>query len=183
MKFAVYCSSRQGLDIEYIELAHALGQWIGGQGHALVYGGVNAGLMHEAAQACHDAGGHITGINIEAFKHRTDPLVDEVVYTANLGERKARMYQMADAFVVLPGGLGTVDEWMATLSQLVVDGDHRPIIIVNLHGMYDSLLRYLDELAHSPFARDAHLQRLRVVVNTQQMIECLNQISSQNNEK
>jgi uncharacterized protein (TIGR00730 family) len=183
MKFAVYCSSRQGLDTEYIELAHSLGEWIGEQGHALIYGGVNAGLMHEAAQACHDAGGHITGVNIEAFKHRTDPLVDEVIYTANLGERKARMYQMANAFVVLPGGLGTVDEWISTLSQLVVDGDDRPIIVVNVHGMYDSLLQYLEEMARSPFSRDAHLQRLRVVDTAQQMIDCLNQISSEKNEK
>ena len=184
MKFAVYCSSRQGLDTEYIEVAHALGEWLGHHGHELVYGGVNAGLMHEIAQACHDAGGHITGVNIEAFKHRTDPLVDEVIYTANLGERKARMYQMADAFVVLPGGLGTVDEWIATLSQLVVDGDHqRQIIMVNLHDMYGSLLQYLNELAQSPFARDGHLKRLLVVDNAQQMIECLNQISSKNNEK
>lgn len=173
MKVAVYCSSREGLDAEYIELAQALGQWIGGHGHTLVYGGVNAGLMHEVAQACHDARGSITGVSIEAFKHRTDPLVDEIVYTANLGERKAKMYQLADAFVVLPGGLGTADEWIATLSQLVVDGDNRPIIVANLHGMYDSLLRYLDEMAHSPFARDRHLQLTVVATTAQELINKL----------
>lgn len=173
MKFAVYCSSRQRLDQEYIQLAQALGQWIGTHGHTLVYGGVNAGLMHEVAQACHDAGGHVTGVNIEAFKHRTDPLVDEVIYTANLGERKACMYQLADAFIVLPGGLGTADEWMATLSQLVVDGSERRIIVVNRHGMYDSLLRYLDEMAHSPFARHRHLDLTVPVTTLQELIEKL----------
>ena len=86
MKLAVYCSSRQGLEQEYFDLAAALGRWIGSQGHTLVYGGVNAGLMHAVAQACHDAGGHIVGVNVETFRHRTDPLVDEVVYTADLGE-------------------------------------------------------------------------------------------------
>lgn len=173
MKFAVYCSSRQRLDQEYIQLAQALGQWIGMHGHTLVYGGVNAGLMHEVAQACHDAGGHVTGVNIEAFKHRTDPLVDEVIYTANLGERKACMYQLADAFIVLPGGLGTADEWIATLSQLVVDGDDRHIVVANLHGMYDSLLRYLDEMAHSPFARDRHLDLTVPVATAQELIKKL----------
>lgn len=176
MKVAVYCSSRQGLDLEYIELARALGQWIGSHGHTLVYGGVNAGLMHETAQACHDAGGRITGVNIDAFKHRTDPLVDEAIYTDNLGERKARMYQMADAFVVLPGGLGTVDEWIATLSQLVVDDDSRPVIVVNVHGMYDSLLQYLDEMAHSPFARDKHLDLTVAVTSQQELIKKLNEL-------
>lgn len=177
VKFAVYCSSKRGLDTEYIELAQALGRWMGIHGHTLVYGGVNAGLMHEVAQACHDAGGHITGVNIEAFKHRTDPLVDEVIYTANLGERKAQMYQLADVFVVLPGGLGTADEWISTLSQMVVSGDEqRIIVVVNLHGMYDSLLRYLDEMSRSPFARDKHLHRYVVVANQQELINKLNEI-------
>jgi len=177
VKLAVYCSSRQGLEQEYFDLAAALGRWIGSQGHTLVYGGVNAGLMHAVAQACHDAGGHIVGVNVETFKHRTDPLVDEVVYTADLGERKARMYQMADTFVVLPGGLGTADEWIATLSQMVVSGDEqRIIVVVNLHGMYDSLLRYLDEMSRSPFARDKHLHRYVVVANQQELIEKLNQL-------
>ena len=86
------------------------------------------------------------------------------------------MYQMADTFVVLPGGLGTVDEWFATLSQMVVSADeNRVIVVVNAHGMYDALLRYLDELAVSPFARDAHLRRYVVVNNQQELINTLNQ--------
>lgn len=175
MNVAVYCSSRQGLDQEYIELAQALGQWIGQHGHTLVYGGVNAGLMHEVAQACHDHGGHIVGVNIEAFKRRTDPLVDEAIYTANLGERKAQMYARAQLFVVLPGGLGTADEWIATLSQLVVDNDNRVIVVANLHGIYDSLLHYLDEMAHSPFSRDRHMNFSVVAGTQQELIQKLNQ--------
>ncbi len=177
MKIAVYCSSRRALDQECYDLAATLGKWMGEQGHTLVYGGVNAGLMHAVAQACHDAGGHIVGVNVENFRHRTDPIVDEVIYTDDLGQRKSKMYQMADTFVVLPGGLGTADEWIATLSQLVVSGDEqRIIVVVNLHGMYDALLRYLDEMAQSPFARDKHLQRYVVVANGQELIEKLNQI-------
>ena len=104
-------------------------------------------------------------------------LVDEVIYTADLGERKAKMYQLADTFVVLPGGLGTADEWIATLSQLVVDGDESRIIVVaNLHGLYDSLLRYLDEMARSPFARDRHLDRSVVANSQEELIEKLNEI-------
>lgn len=172
MNIAVYCSSRRALDQECYDLAQGLGRWLGSQGHTLVYGGVNAGLMHAVAQACHDAGGRIVGVNVQKFKHRADPLVDEAIYTANLGERKARMYQLADAFVVLPGGLGTVDEWVATLSQLVVDGDEqRKVYVLNWRGMYDSLLRYLDEMAQSPFARDCHLDKTIVTTDLQQLIE------------
>ena len=111
------------------------------------------------------------------FQDSKLPLVDEVIYTANLGERKAQMYQLADVFVVLPGGLGTADEWISTLSQMVVSGDEqRIIVVVNLHGMYDSLLRYLDEMSRSPFARDKHLHRYVVVANQQELINKLNEI-------
>lgn len=176
MKIAVYCSSRQGLAEEYVDVARELGRWIGSRGHTLVYGGVNAGLMHDVAQECHDQGGMVMGVNIDKFKHRTDPVVDEVVYTADLNERKGKMCQMADLFVVLPGGLGTADEWLSTLSQLVVDGDQRRVVVVNMHGMYDSLLRYLDEMAHSVFARDRHVDRSVVVKNVTELIETLNKL-------
>lgn len=174
MNIAVYCSSRQGLDQKYIDIAQALGQWIGEHRHTLVYGGVDAGLMHVVAKHCHDSGGHVTGVNVDGFARRTDSLVDELILTQDLHERKSRMYQLADVFVVLPGGLGTADEWIATLSQMVVDNDNkRRIIVSNVDGMYDSLMRYLEEMAQSPFARDQHLSLMVEVKDTIELIDCL----------
>lgn len=183
MNIAVYCSSRAGLEQEYIDIARGLGRWIADNGHTLVYGGVKAGLMHELAQSCHDHGGRLVGINIVAFSKRTDPLADEVLLTRDLGERKSRMIEMAHAFVVLPGGLGTLDEWVSTITQLIADGDDtRPVVVANLHGIYDGMLRYLEQMAQTPFARDKHLQRSVIVADTRQLLECLTQYCN-NNEK
>lgn len=133
MNVAVYCASRENLGEKYEAPAIALGKWLGENGHTLVYGGVKSGLMHTVAQAAHDAGAHIVGVVPERFVERTDAVVDEVVKCHDLGDRKVIMMDRADAFVVLPGGLGTLDEWLSTLSQIIVNiDDHRPIFVVNV---------------------------------------------------
>ncbi|MBR1882274.1 MAG: TIGR00730 family Rossman fold protein [Muribaculaceae bacterium] len=176
MKIAVYCSSCEGLDNSYVEMAAQLGQWLGRNRHTLVYGGVKAGLMHVVAQNAHDCGARVVGVNIEAFRHRVDSeVVDETIVTRDLSERKSRMIELSDAFVVLPGGLGTIDEWIATLSQLVVNGDtRRGVIIANVNGMYDAQLAQLRQMAASPFARGKHIMELCLEAkNTSEMIELL----------
>ena len=120
MKIVVYCSSQAGLEEKYQQLARDLGTWIGQNGHSLLYGGSNAGLMHITAAATHEAGGHVIGVIPEMFRHRIDPVCDEVVYTANLGDRKQYMIEHGDVFVVMPGGIGTLDEWMSTLAVMVI---------------------------------------------------------------
>ena len=85
-------------------------------------------------------------------------MVDEVVKCHDLGDRKVIMMDRADAFVVLPGGLGTLDEWLSTLSQIIVNiDDHRPIFVVNVDGMYTHQLEQLRDTANSPFARGKHI--------------------------
>ena len=168
MNIAVYCSSRPELGETYEAPAKALGKWIGENGHTLVYGGVNAGMMHILAQAAHDAGAHII-----------DAVVSEVVECHDLGDRKVLMMDKADAFVVLPGGLGTLDEWLSTLSQIVVNvDDRRPILVVNTLGIYTHQLQQLRETAASPFARGNHIDRSIEVADAPQLIETLNKISN-----
>lgn len=158
MNIAVYCASRENLGQPYEAPAIALGKWIGENGHTLVYGGVKAGLMHTVAQAAHGAGAHIVGVVPERFMDRTDTVVDEVVKCHDLGDRKVIMIDRADAFVVLPGGLGTLDEWLSTLSQIIVNtNDRRPIFVVNAGGMYTHQLEQLRTTARSPFARGKHI--------------------------
>ena len=118
MKIVVYCSSQEELDEKYRLLASDLGTWIGEHGHTLLYGGSNAGLMHITAGAVHEAGGYIIGVIPEMFRHRIDPACDEVVYTANLGDRKQYMIEHGDVFVIMPGGIGTLDEWISTLAVI-----------------------------------------------------------------
>lgn len=175
MIIAVYCSSREGLGPRYEAPAQALGQWIGQHGHTLIYGGVHAGLMHTVAQAAHDAGAHITGVVPERFKSRADALVDELVPCHDLAERKDIMTGRADLFVVLPGGIGTIDEWISTLSQIMVNGehDHRGMIIVNTDNMYGPLLEQLRLTSQSPFARGKHIDMSVPVSTVPELIAAL----------
>lgn len=182
MKIAVYCSSRTGLPDEYTAVAEAVGRWIGSGGHSLIYGGVNAGLMHTVAQAAHDAGARITGIVPHCFTYRADPLVDELVESDNLSDRKAAMIDGADAFVVLPGGLGTIDEWLSTLSQLVVNTDsRRKIVVANIGGLFDSTIRQIDQLAHSPLARSEMLQMSLIAATAEETVAILDAIAATHN--
>ncbi len=177
MNIAVYCASREGLDAIFEAPAEALGKWIGENGHTLVYGGVKAGLMHSVAQAAHDAGAHIVGVVPKRFLERTDTVVDEVVECSDLGDRKVMMMDRADAFVVLPGGLGTLDEWISTLSQIIVnDDDHRPIFVVNVDGIYTHQLEQLRATAQSPFARGKHIDSSIEVADASALIAELNKI-------
>lgn len=174
MNIAVYCSSQGGLPEKFQQLAAALGTWIGQNGHTLLYGGSNAGLMHVTAASVHAAGGHIVGVIPEMFRHRIDPLCDEVVYTANLGDRKQHMIEHGDVFVVLPGGIGTLDEWVSTLAVMTIGNDDlRPIIVANLDGMYDATIQQLGVLTHTPFARGKNLSRTLVVTSSAELITAL----------
>ena len=152
MKIVVYCSSQAGLEEKYQQLARDLGAWIGQNGHSLLYGGSNAGLMHITAAAAHEAGGHVIGVIPEMFRQRIDPVCDEVVYTANLGDRKQYMIEHGDVFVVMPGGIGTLDEWMSTLAVMTIGNDDpRPIIAANIDLLIKGVhLRFRPEGAGTP---------------------------------
>lgn len=178
MNIVVYCSAQDGLDAKYQQLAATLGQWIGQNGHTLVYGGVKSGLMHVTAQATHDAGGHLVGIIPEMFLHRLDPLCDEVVSTTDLAERKQRLIVRGDVFVVLPGGIGTLDEWISTLCVMCIgDDDHRPIIVADIDNMFAGTIHQLEVLQQTPFARGKRLDRTIVTTTPANLLQALNDLT------
>ncbi len=178
MKVVVYCSANNDLPEEITGLASSVGLWIGECHHSLVYGGVNAGLMHITAQAAHDAGcKSIIGVVPEMFAHRADPLCSEIVLAHDLNDRKSRLIAHGDAFVVLPGGLGTIDEWISTLSHLVVEGSERPVVVVNYNGMYDAQIQQLAITAQSQFSRSQLITSSILVNNSQELINKLNEIN------
>jgi uncharacterized protein (TIGR00730 family) len=178
MKIVVYCSSQAGLEEKYQQLARDLGSWIGQNGHSLLYGGSNAGLMHITAAAAHEAGGHVIGVIPEMFRHRIDPVCDEVVYTANLGDRKQYMIEHGDVFVVMPGGIGTLDEWMSTLAVMTIGNDDpRPVIAANIDGLYDATVQQLADMTQTPFARGKNLARTLVATTPADLINILNTLA------
>lgn len=179
MNIAVFCSSAVSQPENFAEAARTLGQWIGTNRHTLVYGGVNAGLMHITAQATAEAGGHIIGVVPEKFIQRADPICHEVVTATDLNQRKSVMCNLADVFVALPGGLGTVDEVISAVSQLKVDKDTgKRLLLLNLDDIFTPLITLLQSLCQGPLASVVHQKHYLSVDNTNQLITTLNQISS-----
>lgn len=153
----VFCGASFGQDPRFRDAARLVGAGLGRMGAQLVYGGGNQGLMGIVAQAAQEHGATVQGV-IPAFLREaayTAPITPEekLIVTPHLQERKAQMLQMSDAFLVLPGGLGTLDEFfdVATEAQLGVHA--KPIIVVNVDGFFDALDVLLEGIVAKGFAK------------------------------
>lgn len=140
MRIVVYCSSVDNLPEQWQQAAAEVGAWTASIGACLVYGGVHSGLMHIAAQAAKDGGGEVVGIVPARRLRHASPLNDIKVPTSDLNDRKGVMQMLGDAFIVLPGGYGTLDEFTTSFSYLNFTRQKRPIIIVNLDGIFDPIM-------------------------------------------
>lgn len=163
----VFCASSDLIDVGYRHVAAELGRAIAAEGWALVYGGGDVGLMGEVARAALAGGAHVTGVIPHRLADREIALesVTELVRTDTMRERKALMDARADAFVVLPGGIGTLEELVeiVTLKQL---GYHdRAIVLLDDQGYWDPLLDQLHRMVERGFASPALLDLLVVTID------------------
>ena len=158
----VYCSSSDVVEPAYFEVARALGREIGQRGHRLVFGGGNTGLMGAVAQATHEHGGEVIGVIPEVM--RGTPYVfehaHELIHTRDLRARKAAMETRADAFVVLPGGFGTLDETLEILAARQMHLHRKPIVFVNARGFWEPLITLFEHLFQERFASAQHHRHL-----------------------
>jgi uncharacterized protein (TIGR00730 family) len=154
----VFCGSSTGRDPTYVANAEALGRRLAGEGTTLVYGGASVGTMGAIARAALAAGGRVVGVipaNLDRVELAAEGLT-ELHRVGSMHERKAMMAELADGFVALPGGLGTLEETaeIATWSQL---GLHtKPLGLLNTAGFYDGLLAFLDHATAQGFVRPEH---------------------------
>ena len=141
MNITVYLGASVGNDPAFLPAVQELGNWIGANGHALVYGGSKSGLMGALADSVLEAGGHVTGVEpsifIEAeFQHDG---IDDLIVTSDMAERKAKMIELGDAFIAFPGGTGTLEEISEIMSKVSLKQLAAPCILYNLNGYYDHL--------------------------------------------
>lgn len=153
---AVYCGSRPGVDPDFAGCATAVGHWIGHHGGQLVYGGGNNGLMGLVAQATQAAGGRVVGVIPTALVERefANQACDELHVVDNMHQRKAMMAERADAFLAIPGGIGTLEELFEVWTWRQLGYHNKPIGLLNLHGYYTQLLDFLDTSVASGFMSD-----------------------------
>ena len=149
----VYCGSRPGRSPAYAETARAVGQWIGTQGGQLVYGGGRAGLMGEIANATLAAGGRVVGVIPRALVEREHAHrgCTELHVVENMHERKRLMAERADAFLALPGGIGTFEELFETWTWRQLGYHNKPIGLLNAAGFYDGLWAFLQHTTGAGF--------------------------------
>lgn len=156
----VYCGSSPGRDEIYAKAGHLLGRSIAKAGLRLVYGGGTKGIMGAVAEGALKAGGKVTGIiprfliNREATETALDRL-DELLITDNMHERKHRMFEKSDAFVALPGGIGTVEEIVEIMTWGQLGHHRKPIVFGNINGFWDPMLSLLDHMAAEGFIHTA----------------------------
>lgn len=148
MKICVFCSSSNSIAPGFIEMGKMLGKKIAEKGYTLVYGGATGGLMDAVAEGASGENGEIIGVIPEIIIHsdRLSQLPTQQIVTTDMSERKKRMKEMADAFVVLPGGFGTLDEMFDVIASATVGEHKKPLICLNYNGFYNRLIQLADEM-------------------------------------
>lgn len=173
MRIAVYCSASANLPRQWKDDARALGRWIGSVGGELVYGGVEAGLMKEVAEAARAAGAATVGVVPSRRLDRADRRLDVMIRTSDLVERKRIMLNLADVFVALPGGYGTLDEVASTFAHQSFTGRQAPVILLNADGIFTHLVEQYRTFAERGLMRGEALNGLRVAQSVEEVIEYL----------
>ena len=148
MNICIFCSANSNIPTEYFERTSELGTWMGANGHTLVFGGCNLGLMECVAKAVHDAKGMTVGVvpTIVEKGGKVSDYVDVKILCDNLSDRKDLMIERSDVIIALPGGVGTLDEIFTVLAAASIGYHNKRIILYNIGGFWDSLIAMLDDL-------------------------------------
>jgi hypothetical protein len=172
---AVFCGARPGTDPAHAEAARELGAAIADAGLTLIYGGGGVGLMGEVARAAVEAGGRVRGV-IPEFLTRIERPYDaltELEVTGSMHTRKTRMYELADAFVTLSGGLGTLDETVEVLTWRQLGLHEKPIIVLDVAGWAQPFLALLDAIIAQGFAAEGHRRLISVAAHVDEAMALL----------
>src|SRR3712207_3630532 len=172
---AVFCGSRTGTDPVHAAAARALGDGLARAGLTLVYGGGGVGLMGVVAEAAIGAGGRARGVMPEFLTRLEGPSTGlaELEVTPSMHARKTRMYELADAFVTLSGGLGTLDETVEVLTWRQLGLHNKPIVILDVAGWAQPFLALLDSIIEMGFAAEAHRRLVSVAAGVDEAMALL----------
>ncbi len=158
MKICVFGAASNKIDDTYISAIEKLGEKMAKRGHELVFGAGGHGLMGAAARGVYAAGGKITGVIPSFFRDENIEAIfencDELIYTQTMAQRKAKMEDLADAFIIVPGGIGTFEEFFEVLTLKQLGRHTKPIAILDINGYYEGLEKFLESSVEEKFIRD-----------------------------
>lgn len=175
MRICIFCSANNKIDAAYFQLTEELGRWAAENGHVVVFGGVNQGLMECVAKAVKEAGGETLGVvpSIVEETGRTSQYNDRVLTCSNLNERKQLMLDESDVFIALPGGVGTLDEIFTVAASFTIGYHHKRVILYNMLGFWDSTIRMLDDLQERGMVRGCWRDYICVADNIDDIASCI----------
>ena len=168
----VFCGSSHGRSPEYRRTARELGAALAASGITLVFGGGDVGLMGEVSRAVLNGGGRAVGVipqRIYDMLGRTH--VEETIVARDMHERKAKMYELSDGFIALPGGIGTVEELLETLTWYQLGYHLKPIGILDVNGYYSLMQRFLDHMIREGFLKEEHGRTLLVETDPEKLLD------------
>jgi len=174
-RVAVYCGSADGNDTAYLAEARALGTAIAAAGLGLVYGGASVGLMGAVADAALAGGAEVIGVlpDVLAGKEIAHAGLTRLELVSTMHERKARMAELADAFLVLSGGYGTLEELLEAVTWAQLRLHNKPVILINTAGYWEGLLAFLDTAVTAGFLKEKNRKLLRVATNADEAVRIL----------
>ncbi len=184
-RICVYCGSSSGNEPAYAAAARQFGEILARNGIRLIYGCGSTGLMGAVARAVHDHGGEITGI-IPEFLRAQERLfrdADEIIVTEDMHERKRLMFERADAFVALPGGIGTVEELVEQLTWAQLGRHKKPILLANVAGYWDPLITVFEHLRGTGFLPNGRQLAYIAVDTVEAILPALNAAVAQVGER
>ena len=179
-RLAVYCGSSMGTDPAFAETAGTLGRAMAARGIGLVYGGGRLGLMGVVADAVMEAGGEAHGVIPQALVDLevAHTGLTELHFVANMHERKAKMTDLADAFLALPGGIGTLDELFEAWSWNALGYHKKPLCLLNVDGYWEGLIEFIDHATESGFMSRRRRKQLLVATTPEQALDLLDEAAA-----
>ncbi|QTB20192.1 TIGR00730 family Rossman fold protein [Lysinibacillus sphaericus] len=175
MRIAVYCGSGIGRSPVYGEKAAELGAVLAKHGHGVVYGGSKTGLMGKVADAVLAAGGEVIGVMPTHLQKRelAHASLTEIHFVESMHIRKAKMAELADAFIALPGGAGTLDEYFEVFTWAQIGLHEKPVILYNVNGFYDALLQHFKIMLEEGFIRSEQKSFFRIANTADDILRLL----------
>ena len=172
-RICVYCGANRGRDPAFAVAARAMGEALARRGIELVTGGGRVGLMGVVADAALEAGGSVVGVIPQALMKRelAHAELSELIVTASMHERKAKMAELADGFIAMPGGLGTYEELFEIWTWAQLGWHHKPCGLLNAAGFYDKLVAFLDGASEAQFLKTEHRAMLVVDADPDRLLD------------
>lgn len=170
-RICVFCGSSRGNNPVYSDTAIRLGEYFTENSISLVYGGGDIGLMGLLSSTIMAGGGHVTGIIPELINSMVPHgSISELIVVKTMHERKAMMYSISDAFICLPGGIGSMEEFLEVFTWLQLGYHSKPVLLLNINGYYSSLLKQFETMTAEGFLSADHLSNLIVKDNLDNLL-------------